>query len=208
MLWLSFHKFKRAFLRASARVIEGVIVVAIVLIGGLGSSWYMVEAGSRLTTAKRGPWLTWTSAARSDADPYTRAHFANAGTLPVSAEVQRTHVARTDDAGERLHSSCDYSIEGLNLQADWWSLTVFDDRGKLIANPADRYAFTRDTIAASGATPPLIVLSRDARAGNWLPTGRAGALALVLNAVATRSSTQATIGSDDALPVIRRLKCR
>jgi hypothetical protein len=208
MLRLSFHKFKRSLWRASARVVEGTVITAIVLVGGLGSSWYMVEAGSRLTTLKQGPWLTWTAAARPDADPYTRAHFANAGTLPVSAEVQRTHVARTDQSGERLHSSCDYSIEGLNTPGDWWSLAVFDERGKLIANPAERYAFTRDTIAASGATAPVIVLSREARSGNWLPTGRAGPLALVLTVIAPRTSNPGTSGSDDGLPSIRKLKCR
>ena len=58
MFWLSLHKFKRSLLTASARVIEAAIVATIILIGGLGSSWYMVEAGSRLTTAKLGPWMT------------------------------------------------------------------------------------------------------------------------------------------------------
>jgi hypothetical protein len=78
MFWLRLQKFQRAVLTASARLIEGIVVVAIVLVGGLGSSWYMVEAGSRLTTLKQGSWVTWTAAARPDADPYTLGGAAHA----------------------------------------------------------------------------------------------------------------------------------
>jgi hypothetical protein len=112
MFWLTLHKIRRRILLTSLRLFEAILIATIVLAGGLGSSWYMVEAGTRFTTARQGPWMVWTAAARSDADPYTRAHFAATGTLPLSAEVQRTFVARHDSAGDRLHSSCDYSVEG------------------------------------------------------------------------------------------------
>lgn len=207
MIRLSLHKFKRRLLSFSARVIEVIVVAAIVLAGGLGSSWYMVEAGSRLTTASFGPWMTWTSAARPDADPYTRAHFVKAGTLPVSTEVQRTFVARTDSAGDRLHSSCEYAVEGRVPKADWWSLAVFDDRGRLIPNAAERYAFTGQTLALSKPGMFAVILAREARPGNWLPTGGAGRLALTFNiADIRRPENEATI--EPALPVIRKIKCR
>jgi hypothetical protein len=208
MFWLSLHKLRRQLLAATLRVLEGIIVVAIVLAGGLGSSWYMVEAGSRLTTAKRGPWLTWTSAARPDADPYTRAHFANAGTLPVSAEVQRTHIAKTDSAGARLHSSCEYALEGRLPKAEWWSIAVFDEAGRLIPNPAERYAFTGQTIALSGTGDFAIALAREARPGNWLPTGGAGRLTLALNVVETHAPDAGAAADQAALPTIRKVKCR
>lgn len=208
MISLSLHKIKRRILGFFGRLIEGFAVAGIVLAGGLGTSWYMVEAGSRLTTAKFGPWMTWTSAARPDADPYTRAHFVNAGTLAVSTEVQRTFVARTDSAGDRLHSSCEYTVEGRVPRADWWSLAVFDERGRLIPNAAERYAFTGQTLALSTPQSFAVILAREARAGNWLPTGGAGRLALTLNIAETRA-----IDSDGAidpaqLPAIRKIKCR
>jgi hypothetical protein len=208
MFWLTLHKFKRRLLVASARMIEAVIVVAIIVAGGLGSSWYMVEAGSQLTTARLGPWLTWTAAARPDADPYTRAHFVNAGTLPVSAQVQRAFVARTDSSGERLHSSCDYAVEGRVPKSEWWSIAVFDERGKLIANAADRYAFTGQTMALSQVDTFTITLAREARSGNWLPTGGAGRLALVLNFADTQAPDAAPRLDANMMPVIRKLKCR
>ena len=208
MFWLTLHKFKRRILIASARVIEAIIVIAIIVAGGLGSSWYMVEAGSRLTTARLGPWLTWTAAARPDADPYTRAHFVSAGTLPVSAEVQRTFVARTDANGERLHSSCEYVVEGRIPKSEWWSIAVFDERGKLIANAADRYAFTGQTIALSQPDTFAITLAREARSGNWLPTGGAGRLALVLNFADNHAPDDVARPDASVMPAIRKIKCR
>lgn len=209
MFWLTLHKFKRRILIASARALEAIIVVAIIVAGGLGSSWYIVEAGSRLTTTQLGPWSTWTAAARPDADPYTRAHFVNAGTLPVSAEIQRTFVARTDNNGERLHSSCEYVVEGRVPRADWWSMAVFDERGKLIANPADRYAFTGQTIALAQPGTFTVTLAREARSGNWLPTGGAGRLALVLNFADGNQAPDAVVRLDaSAMPTVRKIKCR
>ncbi len=208
MFWLSLHKLKRSLLTASARVIEAAIVATIILVGGLGSSWYMVEAGSRLTTAKLGPWTTWIAAARPDADPYTRAHFVNAGTLPVSSQIQRTLVARTDQNGERLHSSCEYAVEGALPKIEWWSLAVFDERGRLIPNEADRYAFTGQTVALAHAGNFAVTLAREARPGNWLPTGGAGRLSLVLNIVENRTPDSATKLDAALMPTIRKVKCR
>ena len=208
MILLSLHKLRRRVVTTIARVLEGLIVVTIVLAGGLGSSWYMVEAGSRLTTAKFGPWMTWTAAARPNADPYTRAHFASAGTLPVSAEVQRSYIARVDSAGERLHSSCEYLVEGKLPNADWWSIAVFDERGRLIPNSADRHAFTGQTIALSSAGNFVITLAREARPGNWLPTGGAGRLALALNVADQHTAEPGADSTASVLPAIRKVKCR
>lgn len=208
MLRLSLHKLRRRFLAVTVRVLEGLAIVAIILAGGLGSSWYMVEAGSRLTTTKRGPWVIWTAAARPDADPYTRAHFANAGTLPVSAEVQQTYIASTDATGDRLHSSCEYIVEGKLPKADWWSIAVFDDRGRLIQNPAERYAFTGQTIALASAGNFAITLAREARPGNWLPIGGAGRLALALNIIDQRANETRGTPDEVELPIVRKVKCR
>jgi hypothetical protein len=208
MFWLNLHKLRRRLLTVSARVLEAVVIVVVVLAGGLGSSWYMVEAGSRLTTARYGPWLTWTSAARPDADPYTRAHFANAGTLPLSTEVERSFIARTDSGGERLHSSCEYVIEGRVPTADWWSIAVFDASGALIPNPAGRHAFTGQTIALSSTGAYTVAVAREARAGNWLPTKGAGRLAVVLAMVDNKSADLPVPTDATALPTIKKLRCR
>ncbi|MCL4765775.1 MAG: DUF1214 domain-containing protein [Hyphomicrobiaceae bacterium] len=178
----------------------------IALIGGIGSSWYMIEIGTRLTTVTVGPWVSWPAAATPDADPYTRARAARHGSLPISGNVARTFEARTDSTGQRLHSSCDYAVATQGLDDGWWTMAVYDDNGHLIANPADRHAFNSSTVARSADGSFVVSLGRDARPGNWLPTGGAGRLTLVLTLL--ESGDGIAQGGAAGLPDIRRVACR
>lgn len=207
---LTIHRLKKHLGAALSRAADWALFIGIVLIGGLGSSWYMVEAGSRLTTERIGPWVGWTSAAQPGADPYTRAHFARSGTLPLSTEVARAYVARRDDEGLLLHSSCQYVVEGNDFQASWWSLSVFDERGRLIPNTAQRHSFTSDTIVIEPDGSFVVALARDARPANWLPTGGAGRLSLVLTLIEPKRVTSETVSGIDhkAMPTIRKTGCR
>jgi len=208
-LHLLWHKLNKQLSLLFALLGDWAAFIGIVLILGLGSSWYMIDVGTPLTTEREGPWVSWTSAGRADADPYTRAHFARLGTLPLSAEMTLSYVAYSDSDGRRLHSSCDYLVEGREPGTSWWSLTVFDDRGELIANAAQRYAFTSQSIALRPDGTFIVALARDARPGNWLPTGGAGRLALVFTTL--DASTPILAKPADAqkpLPIIRRVQCR
>jgi hypothetical protein len=183
-------------------------LLAASVVAGWGSAWYMVEAGSRLTTRSSGPWVSWISAARPDADPYTRAHFVRAGSLQLNAAVATTWQARADSGGQRLHSACDYLVEG-GIEAPWWSIAVFDDAGRLISNAAERHSYTSDTMALGADGRFSVTLGRDARPGNWLPTGGAGRLSLVLVVLDQRSVlADEGPGTRAPLPEIRRLVCR
>lgn len=188
------------------------LFVGLVLLLGIGSSWYMIDVGTRLTTERQGPWVAWTQAASRDVDPYTRAHFARKGSLPLSGSIATTYEARFDGEGQRLHSSCEYLIESGPLDAAWWSLAVYDDYGLLIPNTADRHAFDSQTLAPNADGSFYIVLARDARPGNWLPVGGAGRLTLQLTLLQPHIAQLAVDPSAEtrrlALPVIRRIACR
>jgi hypothetical protein len=202
------HRLRKRIWTGLGLTADWALFIGIVLIGGFGSSWYMVEAGSLLTTVRVGPWTTWTAAARSDADPYTRAHYARLGVLPLSAEYAQTYIARTDSDGRSLHSSCDYEIEGHEIPTHWWSMTVFDAKGRLIQNVAERYTFTSDTIALEPDGTFIATLARDARPGNWLPVGGAGRLAIAFSVVDLGIRAVAREGEiEELLPVIKRKKC-
>lgn len=179
-----------------------------VLILGLGTSWYMIDVGTKLTTEQHGPWVGWTSAGRADADPYTRAHFARLGTLQLTTDVALTYLAYTDSDGNRLHSSCDYLVEGRDAGGHWWSLTVFNDRGDLIANPAQRHAYTSETVALRSDGTFGVALAREASPGNWVPTGGAGRLALMYTTFDAATPMLGKTEGPKALPVIRRVQCR
>lgn len=204
-----FIEAMRDLLRSMLRfAVAGVAMVA-ALAGGIASSRMLVSNGSPLTTDAYGPWRHWRNAGLSDADPYTRAHFAASGAMRMASHSAGVYEAFTDETGARLHSSCDYIIEGPDPLGLWWSLTVFDRDGNLIANDAERYDFTRDTIALSPDGSYIVTLGRDARPGNWLPTGGAGRLALVFMALdpATGLSDDQRVERSRLLPVIRREGC-
>jgi hypothetical protein len=184
--------------------------IALAIVGGLGSAWMMVHSGSRLTTVTVGPWVTWTGAGRADADPYTRAHAVRLGLLPINATLSLAWHALTDNDGERLRSSCEYSVESDGLDAQWWSLAVFDERGNLIRNSAERYAFNAATALPDPDGGVTITLSRDARPGNWLPTGGVGRITLAF--MVQDAKWVATVHDEHnrgrGLPNIRKIGCR
>lgn len=202
------HRAKKRLAIAVATTADWALFIGVVLILGLGSSWYMIERGSPLTTTTVGPWVSWVSAGRVDADPYTRAHAARLGILPLSTEVAQTFIARTDSEGRTLHSSCDYAIEGREIPFFWWSLTVFDASGRLIPNVLGRSAFTSDTMAVRADGSFVATLSRDPHSGNWLPVGGAGRLALAFTVVDLGTRTVAQEGEvERVVPAITRLGC-
>ncbi len=177
--------------------------------GGLGTAWYMIEAGSRLSTRSSGPWVTWTTAGRSDADPYTRAHTVRNALLPLASTLELTFQAKTDSGGKRLSPACEYAIvvEGLDT-GGWWSLAAFDSQGGLIQNSAERYAFTSDTVMREPDGRAVITLARDARSGNWLPIGGSSRINLVLTVQDAAWAAAASEGRMKPLPPIQRVACR
>lgn len=207
---LFLHRLKKHIAITTRVATDIAIFVGLVLIVGLGSSWYMVEAGNQLTTVTHGPWTMWPSAGRKYADPYTRAHFARRGALVLSTEVARTYIARTDSDGAGLHSSCDYVVTGQDLADKWWSLAVFDASGRLIPNPLERHAFTRTETAIDADGSITVTLSRDAGTGNWLPIGGAGRLSVVFTVIDLTpvALTETADEEHSRLPSIRRITCR
>jgi hypothetical protein len=177
---------------------------------GIGSAWHMIERGSPLTTTKVGPWDGWVSEGNPSADPYTRAHVARSGRLPLTSTVARYFVAHTDSAGRSLASDCEYSIQGFPLNARWWSIAVYDEYGGLIENSSQRYSFNSEEMLRHSDGTFRVNLSRRARPENWLPTGNADQpLVLLLRIYNPRETDASGIGliPNDRLPKIERKAC-
>ena len=186
----------------------GTFVAALML--GIGSAWYMIERGSLLTTDKVGPWSGWISEGNPNADPYTKAHVARSGRLPLTSTVARYFVAHTDSAGRTLTSACEYSVEGSPLNARWWSLAVYDEYGALIENPSARYSFNSEEALRHSDGTFRINLSSKARPENWLPSGTADQhFVLLLRIYSPRETDASGIGliPGDRLPKIERIEC-
>jgi hypothetical protein len=177
------HQIKKRVALLLRLLTDWALFILIVLTAGIGSATYMMDRGSSFTTVTSGPWTLWPTAGRSDSDPYTRAHFARIGSLPLPADIAESWIARTDNAGSALHSSCDYEVVLRPPEASWWSLAVFDGDGRLIQNAAERYTFTSETGAVSPDGRFVALLSRSAGGGNWLPTSGAGTLSVAYTVI-------------------------
>ncbi len=190
-------------------ILNFAVFTAIALAIGLGSAWHMVEQGSALTTLRHGPWTAWYAAGEPDADPYTKARVARTGRLPIVSTTAMEFVARTDQEGEPLESGCHYRVRVPEVPALWWSLALYDGEGRLIANPADRHAFSSKTVMPGSGGATLIVLAPTPRAGYWLPTGKDRNLMVVFRVF--RPFETADIASGEMpveiLPQIERVDC-
>ena len=186
------------------------VFLLIAIAVGYTSVIYMVDTGSALTTRRIGPWVVWTNAARANADPYTRAHFARTGSLPLSSKLVLTYQALTDETGNELRSGCDYNVKGSGPDALWWSLSLYDAKGQLIPNSASRHGFTSNSVLRRTNGEYTITIAREARAGNWLPSMRAGKLMLRLLVQQPKYIPNQNENDEEAreLPSINQISCR
>lgn len=188
-----------------------VAVFVIALLLGIGSASYMTEHGIPPTTSRIGPWASWMNEGNPSADPYTKAHLARSGRLPLTSTTARYFLARTDSEGDELTSACEYSIEGAALNARWWSIAVYDEHGSVIENPSRRYSFNSDEAIRRSDGTYRINLATNARPENWLPSGSGPEhkLVLMLRIYGPRETDASGIGKipDDRLPKIERKAC-
>ncbi|MEO0797783.1 MAG: DUF1214 domain-containing protein [Pseudomonadota bacterium] len=198
--------FMRALMRRLARIAGSLAFIAIAIAAGATSGWYAIHIGLPFNTDRDGPWTTWTFAGTLQDDPYTRARFSTLDALTVAGDRIYRFEARTDSEGRRLHSSCVYEITSAPLNAAWWSMGVFDARGRLVENASERFAFNHGDVARDGRGAFSIVLSRDARPGNWLPTGAAGRMVVLFEAVEP-DDDDINAAEGFQMPPIRRVSC-
>jgi hypothetical protein len=97
-------------------------------------------------------------------------------------------------------------VVGTTPQARYWTLTLYDLDGRLVANSVQRQGFTSHEIVRRANGSFEIVVSPRARPGNWLPTGRIERYILVLRLYDT-PVTAATRGRDVTMPAIARRAC-
>ncbi len=205
---------RRFVLRILSNIVEIGVYVAIALAIGLCTAWYMIDYGSSLTVVRDGPWQRWTIAGAPGADPYTKAHFARAGWLPVSTVVAHYHFATADSSGEALYADCDYTISGPAPAGRRWSLAAFDMQGRAIPSGPGQQVITSSMALPGPEATITIQLSQTTSPGNWLGLTGSSRMQLLLaqygrSDKAVKSATGVTETSKrQPLPSIVRDGCR
>jgi hypothetical protein len=182
-----------------------VLVVALVL--GVGSASLVVDRVAERLSIRNGAWITNLAVGSAEADPYTRAAIARASLFALTKSEAVYYQATGDEEGRPLRSRCDYRIEGGDLPARWWSITLYGADYFLIPNPGNRHAFNWQNVARNPDQTYTLRVSPSPKEGNWIPSGRQDQLYLVLRLYHPDKELHekpATVG----LPRIVREGCR
>ena len=174
---------------------------------GLGLTYATATRGTDLGTLKIGAWTARPKNGTSDVDPYSRATIARSGELPIGTGDGIAFSATSDDKNKPLDGRCDIVVSGVTPAARFWTLTLFDRKGHLVANTLQRYGFTsQEIMRASDGTFEIHIASRS-RAGNWLPTGGIERYALMLRLYDTPVGVATRTQRDAPMPSIATTGC-
>jgi len=184
------------------------ILVSLTIGLGLGiySAQFAIRQGIATPVITIGPWQSFKETNINELNPYALAHTANHGNLKLANFEALYFIARKDDQNRTLSGNCEYLIAGNSPDARWWSLSVYDQRGMLIENPADRYSFNNTNIGLKKDARYRIAVAANARPGNWIPIKADRAFMIMLRLYSP------AIGSirdqkEISFPKIERLGC-
>jgi hypothetical protein len=175
---------------------------------GLGGTWMTITRGVAFGSLTIGAWTAWPKSGSVDIDPYARATIARTGELPIGMGDGVAFYARTDDAGNTFDGRCTFAVSGLTPAARYWTLTLYDLDGRLVANTVDRHGFTSEEVVRDGADGRFVInVAPRARPGNWLPTGGIERYVLVWRLYDTPIGVATRTSKEGPMPAIVRKAC-
>ena len=189
------------------RLLLGILLsLTVAALVGLGGTWMALTQGQALGGLTVRAWTAWPRHGTPGIDPYARAMVARSGELPLGSGDGIAFHARTDDKGLPLDGRCDVVLAGTTPQARYWTITLYDPNGTLVANAVQRHGFTSHEIVRNANGSFEISVGPRVRPGNWLPTGGIERYLLVLRLYDTPIGV-ATRGRDVAIPTVTRRAC-
>jgi len=174
---------------------------------GLGATWLTLTRGVAFGALTIGAWTAWPKSGSVDIDPYARAIIARSGELPTGTGDGVAFHAHTDDAGDNFDGRCTFTISGLTPAARYWTVTLYDPEGRLVANTIDRHGFTSEEIVRDVDGRFEITAAPLARPGNWLPTGGIEKFILVWRLYDTPLGVATRTTKAGPMPAIARKGC-
>jgi hypothetical protein len=174
---------------------------------GLGATWMTTTRGTEIGALTIGPWTARPRTGTADVDPYSRATIVRNGELPIGTGDGVAFTATTDDKKKALDGRCDVVVSGVTPPARFWTLTLYDRKGHLVANSLQRYGFTSQEIVRQSDGSFEIRIASRSRAGNWLPTGGIERYALMLRLYDTPVGVATRTQRDAPMPSITTVGC-
>ncbi|MDB5619951.1 DUF1214 domain-containing protein [Tardiphaga sp.] len=188
-------------------ILLSLLALAIAAATGLGLTWTTATRGTDLGTLTIGAWTARPRTGSSDIDPYARAAIARSGELPIGTGDGVAFTATTDDSKKLLDGRCDVVVSGVTPAARFWTLTLYDTKGRLVPNALQRYGFTSQEIVRGVDGAFEVRITSRARAGNWLPTGALERYVLMLRLYDTPVGIATRTQRDAPMPAINTVGC-
>ena len=183
------------------------LALALATAVGLGSTYMTATRGTDRGTLTIGAWTARPKSGTADVDPYSRATIVRNGELPIGTGDGVAFTATADEKKKALDGRCDVVVSGVTPPARFWTLTLYDRKGHLVANSLQRYGFTsQEIVRQSDGTFEIRIASRS-RAGNWLPTGGIERYALMLRLYDTPVGVATRTQRDAPMPTISTVGC-
>lgn len=174
---------------------------------GLGATWMTTTRGTEIGALTIGAWTARPRTGTADVDPYSRATIVRNGELPIGTGDGVAFTATTDDKKKALDGRCDVVVSGVTPPARFWTLTLYDRKGHLVANSLQRYGFTSQEIVRQSDGSFEIHIAARSRAGNWLPTGGIERYALMFRLYDTPVGVATRTQRDAPMPSIATVGC-
>ena len=181
--------------------------LAIAAVVGLGLTYLSLTRGTAFGGLSIDSWTAWPKSGTTDADPYVRASIARSGRLPTAMGDGVSFTLQSDDEGKVLDGRCDVVISGVTPVARFWTMTLYNPNGALVANSTNRYGFTSQEIVRRSDGTFEIVVSPRASAGNWLPTGGVERYELILRLYDTAVGVSTKAGREVPMPDVMTRSC-
>jgi hypothetical protein len=174
---------------------------------GLGATWLTLTRGVAFGALSIRAWTAWPKSGSIDIDPYARAIIARTGELPIGAGDGVAFYARTDDTGHPLDGRCTFVVRGMTPAARYWTLTLYDPQGRLVANTVDRHGFTSAEVVREANGNFAITVGPRVRSGNWLPTGGTEQFVMVWRLYDTPIGVTSLTTKEGPMPTVVRGGC-
>lgn len=198
------------------------IAIAIGIIAclmGIGSAYIVLDGNLRFGKVELGQWNVWPLAGEPTADPYTKAYLARSGTVWMTVTEGLSLATGSDSDGKPLLGSCTYELSGQVPRGRLWTLAP---QGKARSNSAggisevgdgvwdsdlagDTFISSSDIVWNEDETL-TIMISREAKPGNWLRLSTPGRFRLMLRIYDT-PLTSGALDSAIRTPLITRRDC-
>ncbi len=186
------------------RILAWLVAIVAGVIFGAASAWAVLSFGGANFTEHYGRWIYSRAAGSTAAGPYTRAIIAREGLLALSAREARYFSLYEDERGRPLSESCIYDLNGLPLDARWWSVTLYADDNFLAQNTDNAHSVDASRLGNDRAWSVRISPVRGA-AAHWLSSRAARRGFIVMLRV--YNPQRDFLPSEQSLPVLTTVSC-